>query len=193
LSNSPSLVHCFVGGVYDIQVIINSCPKLKCIIYSGGSAGFSRLLSIKNQTLQQFYIKPHFLNVTIPTSFLQSVSAHGKLVHVVLCTGTLLADGIIALVENSPAPELLTCHIYASRIVSPDNNYDIALKDMKVELKRIFSKRKLFSCGNFNLSKVYLNASFYSLDNVLAKLNTDIFSLWSTMYLYSAFGKVIYF
>jgi len=43
------------------------------------------------------------------TSFLQLVSAHSRLVH--MCTGRLYAEGITALIENSP--ELLTCHIYA--------------------------------------------------------------------------------
>ena len=95
LSNFPSLIHCYVGGIYDIELIINSCPQLKRIIFSADSFGFSRFQSMQNHNLQQLSIKPHFLNVSIPTSFLQLVSAHS--IHVVLCTGRLYAEGITAL------------------------------------------------------------------------------------------------
>ena len=45
-------------------------------------------------------------------TFLQSISAHGGLLHVVLSAIRLYDDGITTLIENSP--NLITCHLYAS-------------------------------------------------------------------------------
>ena len=183
LSSFPSLVHCFVGNIaYDIEVIINYCSKLKYFVHSSYSTQFADLPIIPNESLEQLCIKSAKpLTVIVSDTFLQSVSVHGGLVHVALCVGVLFADGITALIGNSP--KLLTCHIYTGRIVASDDNEsdnnDIALKDMKMILKRKFSNRKLFTCGSFNLLKSRADQLFINIENLLIR-HTDMFSLWST-------------
>jgi len=102
LSNFPSLVHCLVDDV-DIKVIVNNCVMLKYL--SGRWYTFTLGLSAQNN-LEQLCIS---ISCSDTDTFLQSISAHGGLVHVVLSAITLYDDGITALIENSP--NLITCHM----------------------------------------------------------------------------------
>ena len=65
--------------------------------------------SVATTNLQQLYIDSTYYK--IPDIFLETVSVHGRLVHVILNVSSLTVDGIITLVKNSP--ELLTLNIYA--------------------------------------------------------------------------------
>jgi len=115
LSYFPSLVHCVVGDVPDnIEAIINSCLKLKYFVHTCWTSEFSYRLPVLNRNLEQLCIKAPSVDhkTAIPDIFMQSVSAHGGLVHVVLCAGIFSSGGIITLISNSP--ELLTCHIMDS-------------------------------------------------------------------------------
>ena len=100
LSNFPSLVHCIVGNVSNnVEVVINSCSKLKYFVHVGWTLKFSHKLSTKNNNLEELCIKSfHVDTLSIPDIFMQSVSAHGGLVHVVLCAGTFSSGGIITLI-----------------------------------------------------------------------------------------------
>jgi len=180
LSKFPSLVHCFVGNIpYEIEVVINSCSKLKYFVHSSYTTEFEDIPITPNESLEQLCIKSaEPREVVVSDAFLRSVSAHGRLVHVALCVGVLFTDGIIALIENSP--KLLTCHIYTSKIIESDDTGDITLKDMKSILKQKFSNRKLFTCGSFNLLKSRADKLFIDIENLLIERHTDIFSLWST-------------
>ena len=177
LSSFPSLVHCFVSNFSaDIEIILNSCSKLKYITYACHCSEFSKQLPIQNENLEQLCIRsvsPE--HVRIPAIFMQSVSAHGRLVHVVLRVGILYADGITALIENSY--ELLTCHIYSRFFLKTSGSYEyFTVNELEIMLKKKFSKRKLFTCGSFDLSCTQ------SIEDLLIKCNADILSLWSTMY-----------
>ena len=107
LSNFTSLTNCFVSNTpYVTEVIINSCSMLKYFTHLS-CINLPLRLSTPNQNLEQLCIKVFIPNdARIPATFLQSVSAHGGLVHVVLYVGELYADDITALIENSP--KLLT-------------------------------------------------------------------------------------
>ena len=181
-SNFPSLVHCIVGNMSNnVEVMINSCSKLKYFVHAGWNSKFSHKLSTKNNNLEELCIKSfHLDTLSIPDIFMQSVSTHGGLVHVVLCAGTFSSGGIITLIGNSP--KLLTFHIYAIRIKSP--NKDIILKDMEMILKKKFANRNLFTCGSFMLSKSTDGISF-KIDNFFIERRTNIFSLWSAESSYS--------
>jgi len=67
LSCFPSLVHCIVGDIPNsIEVVINSCSKLKYFVYS---SYFLQLLSIQNKNVEQLSIKTVNSNyVIIPDS-----------------------------------------------------------------------------------------------------------------------------
>jgi len=174
LSYFPSLVHCVVGDVPDnIEVVINSCSKLKYFVHTCWTSEFSCCLPVLNRNLEQLCIKAASIDRTlaIPNTFMQSVSAHGRLVHVVLCAGIFSSGGIITLISNSP--ELLTCHIYGFYII------DFRRQDVKTILKKKFANRKLFTCGSFLLTKVKRDGSFLNIDNLLIERRADIFSLWS--------------
>ena len=180
-SNFPSLVHCIVGNMSNnVEVMINS-SKLKYFVHAGWNSKFSHKLSTKNNNLEELCIKSYHVDtLSIPDIFMQSVSAHGGLVHVVLCAGTFSSGGIITLIGNSP--KLLTFHIYAIRIKS--SNKDITLKDMEMILKKKFANRNLFTCGSFMLSKSTDGISF-KIDNFFIERRTNIFSLWSAESSYS--------
>jgi len=188
LSNFPSLTRCFVGGIYyDVNVIINGCSMLKCFTHIGCSLIFPWQLPTQNCNLEQFCI---IADVLVPNLFMQSVSAHGALVHVILCIGILYGDGITALIQNSP--KLLTCHIFVEKIRNdlPFSEF-ITFPDMKMIIKRKFSDRKLITCGSFVLLK--RSAHFWYADNLLIEHhNTEIYSLWSTLSYGTNFYQVRY-
>jgi len=180
LSNFPSLIYCFVGNIpFNIEAIVNSCLKLKYFVHSSYSSEFLNQSVAENDGLEQLCIKSaEPRDAVVPDTFLESVSAHGRLVHVALCVGTLYTDGITALIENSP--KLLTCYLYTARVMDSDNNEVIPLTDMKMMLKRKFANRKLFTCGSFNLRRSKADRLFVDIANLLIQRQTDIFSLWST-------------
>jgi len=179
LSDFPSLVHCHIVNVpREIDAVINNCSKLKYFVHSSYSSKFSDLSVVENDSLEQLCIKsigPS--NVVVPDTFLESVSVHGGLVHVALRVGALFTDGITALIENSPS--LLTCHIYTDKIIDSANDEDTTLTDMKLNLEKKYSNRKLFTCGSFQLLGTKAGTYFVAMENLLIERHTDILSLWS--------------
>ena len=193
LSNFSSLLHCFIGDIHNnIEVVINSCSKLKYLVHSSLSSHFSYKVSTQNENLEQLCIKsalPRY--VEIPNTFMQSVSAHGGLVHVALCTGIVYGDGVTALIGNSP--KLLTCHLFSRNfcIKVSDKYESVMVRDMKMMLKKKFGSRKLFTCGSFQLYRSDKDA-FHNIDHFLVERDTDILSLWSTRVSGTFFHKVKY-
>ena len=150
----------------DIKVIVNNCVMLKYL--SGRWYTFTLGLSAQNN-LEQLCIS---ISCSDTDTFLQSISAHGGLVHVVLSAITLYDDGITALIENSP--NLITCHLYA-HVRSSHPDYKMNKRDFTMTLKRTFCGRKLFTCGSFQLSSL----SHQAINNILVQGNMDIISFWS--------------
>ena len=165
LSHFPSLVHYLVDHV-DVAVIVNNCTKLK---YLSSCYAYSSHLLPQNNNLEQLCIHVSSSNTD---TFLQSISAHGGLVHVVLSAITLYDDGITGLIENSP--NLITCHLYAC-VRSSDPDYRLNMRDFIMTLKSNFHDRKLFTCGSFKLATV----SHQAINNILVRGNMDIISFWS--------------
>ena len=98
---------------------------------------------------------------------MESVSAHGGLVHSFFYVDSMTADGIITLIENSP--KLLTCQIYVQKFVDSFEK-PINRGHFKTMLKARFSSRKLFVYGKYQLGK---NQEYLKCDNA------DLSSLWS--------------
>ena len=173
LSNFPSLVHCLVSQYpYGIEVLINSCPKLRYLKYFANFPHFSNSV-IKNSNLQQLRIIAN--HASIPYTFMQRVSAHGGLVHVLLRASHFSDDGITALIGNSP--NLITFHITVEwGNITSDTGVVFSKKDYEMALNRKFCDRKLFTCGDFQLSP--------SDDNLLIKSDMNIISFWPSVLLW---------
>jgi len=179
LSNFHSLVHCIVGDIHSDIEALYSCAGIKYLSISSQQSHFSwDEPSVQNKNLEQLCIKPNKSDcMSIPDTFLQSVSAHGGLVHVVLCGGGFSGGGIIALIENSF--NLLTCHIYTDNIRT-DFGLRCTMKTFKALLKMKFSLRKLFSQGSFDLCTLK-HSSLRDIDSFMVERNMDIVSLWYIM------------
>jgi len=115
------------------------------------------LLPVHSSNLQQLHINSNDLE--LPDEFMRALSAHGRLVHVLLNVRTVSIEGITVLVENSP--DLLILHI---------NGIPFE-EHLVVSLKEKFCHRKLFTRG-----------SFKSLD-IDIEHNTNLLSLWSEAFL----------
>ena len=158
LSSFTSLVHILANDIKDqptaIQDIVSSCKMLKYLKFTSNSFDTSRSLVV-NCNLEQLCIELPF--TSIPSTFMESISAHGGLVHVFLCFYSVTADGITYFIENSL--KLLTCQIYAQHIYN-SLGIPLNLLDFKMTLKKKFSSRKLFSCGSYRLAR---KQSFWSV------------------------------
>ena len=172
LSSFPSLVHCVVG-LYpcDVESLIKGCPKLKYLKYAVNFHFFNSVVQKNN--LQQLYIAAD--DESIPNTFVQSISAHGGLVHVVLHVNCISEYGIHALIENSP--NLITLHIFIlhdiNRAVHLLNNK----KNFVMAIKQKFCDRKLFTCGSFRFPA-------FDVGNLFINSDMDVASLWPTVTLW---------
>ena len=72
---------------------------------------------------------------------METVSAHGGLVHMVLIVWSVSNVGISSLVRNSP--NLLTCLIYTNQFITDDYVNQDTIKNLKEGLQQKFSGRKL--------------------------------------------------
>ena len=166
LSSFASLAYLHLPFGIDMKWIFSGCKQLKYLLGSWFDPFRSFTL---NCNLEQLYINSY--RIHIPDTFMETISAHGGLVHVVIKVRTVTGDGITALVGNSP--QLMTCHILAENGIFASINEDVRLKlrDFKMSLKNKFSNRKLFSSGCYSLTtgfcRIYLdstelNSLFYS-------------------------------
>ena len=176
LSYFPSLIHC-VLTVHDhqytnaLQEVLNSCKKLKYLLYTDDHP--IRLLSLSlNLCLQQLFIAS--CNAEIPNAFLKVVSAHGGLVHVVLNVRSLTSDGIAILINDSP--NLVTFHVIVNAAIHDNKGTMIATEEIETRLKLTFSQRRVFTSGSYRVAR----ASTKLEDHIEIErhCNTNLFSLW---------------
>ena len=167
LSNFISLVHLYVDAYQHptaVKDIFSGCKMLKYFI--NASAGFDLSCSlVMNCYLEQLSIQCYM--VDIPDTFMESVSAHGRLVHVCLYVRSITGDGITVLVENSP--NLFTCHVSVDYFYTSPGVH-LELEDFTVILKKKFLCRKLFTCGSYHLAN--------KLDHYSTGDKTELTSLW---------------
>ena len=164
LSNFPSLIYCVTNGID----LINICEKLRYLWYRGDSISCS--WSKANCNLQQLYIESEQLN--LDEMLMDTISAHGGLVHVILSTRFIPLVGIYALIENSP--NLITCHINVITGVSASNRF--CLRYFRSRLEEKFSHRKLISCGSYHILRGYIHED--DIDNLFRMDSMDFFPLW---------------
>ena len=159
LSNFPLLIHCITSGVDSVHI----SEKLK--YWSCGNGSWS----VGKCNLEQVcIIAPE---VAFPNSFMNSLSAHGALVHVILILKFVTPTAIVALIENSPS--LITLHVD----IQTDVWWCIS-SDFMSKLKEKYSKRKLFLCGSFDVvnGRGKTSAEARAL---IVRYNMDFISLWA--------------
>jgi len=176
LSHFPSLIHCTLtvhNHQYTnaLQEVLNSCKKLKYLLYTDDHP--IRLLSLSHDLcIQQLYIAS--CNAEIPNGFLKAVSAHGGLVHVVFNVRSVTSDGISVFINNSP--NLITLHIIVNAAIHDSKGTMVAMEEVETRLKQTFSHRRLFTSGSYTVAR----ASTKLEDHIEMErqCSTDLFSLW---------------
>ena len=151
LSNFSSLIHlhCTCHHSTAVKEILSSCKNLKYFVYYFDGFTMSTFPFATNCSLEQLHISIS-RGGDIPDNFMESISAHGGLVHVELLVASVTFDGVTALIKNSP--DLMTCCI-------ANQNFEFTGVHLKPEdfvftLKKTFSNRKLFSCGFLYLGRL---------------------------------------
>ena len=176
LSNFTSLIHLFVNVIQPSIImkaeIFSGCTHLKHLILNNCLSKLDSSCTF-NCNLEQVYIN---CDISISDAFMESLSAHGRLNHIILQVGSVSGDGVTALVGNSP--ELMTCDIVACHISASDKKMvskggQLKLRNFGIMLKKRFSNRKLFSCGWYNLE-----ARERHYDYLVAFDNTELASLF---------------
>ena len=193
LSHFPSLEYCRINGYKHsicTQDILTTCKKLKYFNFSyseyfasspsrGEAQLPSSLISACNDNLQQLCILSK--HTDLHDTFMETVSAHGGLIHVVLYVHSVSSKGITTLIDNSPS--LLSFRLHEHK--EPTENYCSSLSAL---LGKKFADRKLFTSGIFTLLQqahgyvIYSDQSsnfdgtYVHFDQWLQ--NTDLLSLW---------------
>jgi len=165
LSHFPALRYCRLSSMHSnvLHDVINSCKKLSVLSCNCLPQDIS---SVVTTNLQQLYI--YAVTTEIPDIFMKTVSAHGGLVHVVMSVSSVIVDGIVTLVQNSP--ELLTLNVYAQLI---SNHSSASPEEQLEESLQKYSNRKLFNVGCRFVVAPYNNCS---LCDILTE--TDFSLLW---------------
>lgn len=173
----PSLVHFVVTGDHYIRSALRetiiSCRTLQCLVYSNNKC--LSLFNAHNCNLEELCIESSKTNIT--DKFMSSVSAHGKLVHVVLCVKLVTGEGIATLIANSI--KLTVFHVYTDYVSFVGTTFSLDM--FKTTLKKKFSERKLFCCGSFDLQLAQKGYNFnWLLEDISIEHNTCLTSLWSS-------------
>ena len=168
LSHFPALQYCnfCIKHSTVVQDVINSCKQLTVLSCTAGYERFVNLSSVSTSTLEQLSI--YEPRTSIPEIFLETVSAHGGLVHIALFVRSVSIAGVIKLVRNSP--KLLTCLIDTEQFITDDYN---TVENLKDNLQQQFIGRKLFTVGRF---KIVVDKSLRRLCDCVP--GTDLFPLW---------------
>ena len=98
---------------------------------------------------------------------MNSISAHGGLVHVELFVKSVTSKGITVLVTHSP--ELMIFHVFLD-----DEPFELLDQNLEATLKETFTYRKLFICGSYVVEELLSAAGMEYLDRIRA----DLVSFW---------------
>ena len=167
LSHFPSLTCCLLNAVPHrcsdtMKNIVTNCKELKylrcCYLKTPGMRTHPSLI-VSSCNLQQLFIHSTFSHVS--DSFMNTISAHGGLVHVLFHVSFISQEGMATLIMNSS--NLLTFHVAVCAILQEDPELLLKLAsyklshlskdDVKSELKKRFSGKKLFLIDGFDIDK----------------------------------------
>jgi len=187
LSNFPSLNFCLLENmpchcVKAIENILTNCSHLKYFKYSldpREAINYHPFHSLQPYlsfpftcNLQQLFMA---LPVDIPDHFLNTVSAHGGLVHVIFEVFSISNEGIVTLIESSP--NLLTIHVYGTVWVNDQSFTPDSVDDFKETMQMRFPSRVLFTAaGSIEMSRTSCTRD-YTIHDFLHK-RIDVKPLW---------------
>jgi len=171
LSYFPLLKYCELHGheSNDLQVVISSCKELICLSCNSYLQLFHNPSFHFN--LQQLSLASFATD--LPNIFMETISAHGGLVHVVFNVNSVTVEGINSLVINSP--RLLTMIIFSMEYVCNEQGSKVNSKNIISSLRKKLPGRKLFSAGDFRV--VQYHRILESNLNEFA-YGTDLGPLW---------------
>ena len=145
LSHFPVLKYCnvkFDEGEDDVQEVIKGCKELQCL--SCVSYAQLSLSSSYHSNLQQLCLGS--CKTDLSNIFMETVSAHGGLIHVICEVNSVTVEGINSLVVNSP--KLLTMILLSCQSVFNEHGCKVNSKDIISGLRKRFPGRKLFTAGD---------------------------------------------
>ena len=193
LCNFPSLEYCRLYGYKHsicTQGILNTCKKLRCFNFNDSHyyikcTSQPPLVSACNKNLQQLCILS--MHTDLHDTFMDTVSAHGGLIHVAFYIHSVSSNGITTLINNSP--NLLSFRLQEHKEHS--KNYCSSLSAL---LSKKFADRKLFTSGLFSIIQrvrkyVIHNDESAGPDHTYVDYdqwlqNTDLLSLWPPNHFY---------
>ena len=178
LSHFPSLEYCRIRYPHNYkqsgfaQDVLTHCKRLK-YFYCSSSVRLS-LSSACNNSLQQLFISSK--NTDLDDNFINTVSAHGGLIHVALFVNSLTTNGITTLIRNSP-------NLFTFGLCEQKQREESYLESLSTLLHKKFAKRKLFTAGLFGIIQKkdkLRNATDEEYINYEDWLqNTDLVGLWA--------------
>ena len=174
LSSFPSLTYCKLS--YDnpniLRNAITTCKNLKYFCYDNRAQVASFVPFNCVCKLQQLCIESRFTD--IPDSFMDMISSHGGLEHMILSVRSITIRAIYTVISNSP--NLMSFCAFIRQPLCDDNGGKVQSKDLKAKVKKEFGHHRLFTVGTF---RVPVGNQFLCQNDMLAELNTDLNSLWS--------------
>ena len=185
LSNFSSLIHYIAdfsvrlrsSNNTSLQDILTNCKQIKYLYYSFGKNMQQTFVLMPYHNLQQLCIK--FESSDFPDTFMSTISAHGGLVHVVLCVRSVTSESVTVLVRNSP--NLFTLYVVVYGWIYDTSGAYVQPKVLQTKLKQEFSHRQLFVTGRYIVKVVYADYEHEKCAEYLdqeCQCNTDLFSLW---------------
>ena len=169
LSHFPSLQYCMLTHSPGVDTVVNTCRNLKYFIcFSDRELS---LVSTHCHNLQQLYIGSERSDLV--EVFMDTISAHGELIHVILSVNSITTEGITALIKNSP--KLLTFYVVTLQPLYDDKDERLNLKTFKATLKAKFLDRKLFTSGCYMLVQDY---ELRTAEQLLFE-NTELLPVWT--------------
>jgi len=172
LSNFSELRYCrlFAEGSNIFQDITMACKKLVCLCCETYDPLL--LTSLYHPILEQLCI--YSVRSDVPSSFMDTISAHGRLVHVIMIVCSVTAEGVINLITNSPG--LLTLIIVTREYVYNEQCVRVHGMDIKATVKKKFPHRRLFYVGDYRVLQDDDNFEHWKLEDFLYA--TDLQPLW---------------
>jgi len=153
------------------NLLVTTCQKLKYVSYDGYSACGITLPLSTSCHLQQLCIDSH--HTVFSDGFMDLISAHGELVHVVLYVQSTSIKSINTMIENSP--KLHTFYVISSKKLFDEHGRPLNFTTYKTALRRKYSHRPLFVYGTLMVAQWSM---LFDKNEILSDHRTDLSSLW---------------
>jgi len=155
-----------------LQDIVISCKGLQYLHYTDNSAVGHYLSQIRHCQLQQLHLQSN--HTDLPSTFMNAISAHGLLIHVVLYVRSVTSEGVTVLVRNSP--NLITLHIIVDDGIYNNSGAKLNPQEVETMVEKMLSCRFLGHCEIVQCNNLYRDRRECMDDQ--HSLSTDLYSMW---------------